>query len=130
MEPDDPPRKHYGLKAREFDRVNPARPEAPDQAAPVATPAAADSGKIDVYEILRQNQAKAQQAGLNEVVPKRITSRRKRDYWLVLGGAEALFGTFAFLGRHNVVVLVFAGSGMLIVGIALTWIMWSLMDDY
>ena len=130
MEPDDPPRKHYGLKARAFDRVNPARPEAPGNAAPAAAPAAADSGKIDVYEILRQNQAKAQQAGLNEVVPKRVVSRRRRDYWLALGGAETLLGTLVVLGRHNVVVVVFGGSGMLLVAIALTWIMWSLMDDY
>ena len=117
-DPPDPPRKHYGLKPREFDHVN-AQGRAP-----------AKSTEHDVYKILEQNQAAEQKAGINEVEIKEVKSRRRRDYWLLMSLGLGFFGTAAWLGRNNPYVLVPAFSGMVLVTLGLTWIMWFIMGDY
>src|SRR5436309_729369 len=109
---EDPPRKFYGLKPKEFDRVN--EPAAPAPVAPEPTPSnpasASPTGRIDVrdltrsaaknmpllsgniaanrpnevHAVLRDNVARADAAGLNELAPKAArVSRRRRDYWLL-----------------------------------------------
>jgi hypothetical protein len=55
----DPPRKIYGLKPREFERVNPARAPAPVPAPgsePPKPPPPAAVGPIDVRDLFRQAQ--------------------------------------------------------------------------
>jgi hypothetical protein len=120
----DPPRKVYGFKPREFERANPARPDAssPDLPAPDPGIAPARDEKIDVQDliragagigpalgnnatvnrandvhaILRQNHAHANATGLNDLkpMPKR-RSRRRRDYWLLLAAGNGfMLGAF------------------------------------
>ena len=141
----DPPRNHYQLKPREFERVNdhpghaapdsdpavrPVRIDVHDhfQAANAATPAArtppANATSNDVHGILRDNLARANAAGLNDVAPVRRHSRRKRDYWLTfaIGNVALIAGLFASP--------IFAGAGLVLFNVGLTWTMWFVMDDY
>jgi hypothetical protein len=116
MEPTDPPRKNYGLKPREFDRLN-APGKAPEK-----------SIGHDVYAMLQQNRAAEQRAEIIEI--KEVKSRRKRDYWLLLVPGTGSLALVAWLGRGNPYVLVFACSGIALLSLGLTWIMWFVMDDY
>ena len=118
MEPVDPPRKNYELKPREFDHLN-APGRAPEK-----------STQHDIHAMLKQNHAAEQKAGINEVEIKEVKSRRKRDYWLLLTLSAGFFATIGWLGRHNPYVLVPAFSGVVLVSVGLTWIMWFIMDDY
>ena len=69
--------------------------------------------------------ARANAAGLNDLAPlPKRKSRRKRDYFLCLVGGNALLGLGFMLNP------VFAGAGIVIFNIGLTWIMWFVMDDY
>ena len=114
----DPPRKTYGLKPKEFERVN-------------AEPGTQESSTDhDVYAILRANRAREQQHNLGAVEIKTVKSRRRRDYWALLGLTNALFAVIGFTGRGNLMVLVSAGAGMILTCVGLTWIMWFVMDDY
>lgn len=148
----DPPRKFYSLKPREFEAVNspPARsaeapspdvPSAPlaplnaQQLAQLATPkgkllspSAAPAAENEVHAILRENLAKANAAGLNDLAPKpRRKSRRKRDYWLTLVAGNLFFVLMTLWRPH---VIIFAGAGVIMLTLGLTWVMWFVMDDY
>jgi hypothetical protein len=78
-----------------------------------------------VHAILRENLARANAAGLNEVTPPAPRkSRRKRDYILALIAGN----TFFIVGlKYNPV---FAGAGLIIFNVGVTWVMWVVMDDY
>ena len=146
MEPDDPPRKNYDFKDREFKRDNaltsglPPAPTAKDLAimsgltAPRPDRSAVGSAKAgdpnDVFTVLQQNRLAAQRDGLNEVVIKNVKSRRQRDFWLVLAVVNVSFISIGLLGRHNVVVLVSAAAGVVICSLGIYWIMWQVMNDY
>jgi uncharacterized membrane protein YcjF (UPF0283 family) len=119
MEPTDPPRKHYGLKARQFEHLN-----APDKAPEKST-------EHDIFAMLEQNRSVERQSGKDEIEikPKR-KSRRKRDYWQVLiGGNLLIFGIVA-IARFNLISLLFGFSGVIILTLSLTWVMWFVLDDY
>jgi hypothetical protein len=140
----DPPRKHYGFKEREFKRDN----VIPPGAAPMPTakelamsagnhhnPAARQGAAKaddpnDVYAVLQQNRLAARKHGLNEVEIKEIKSRRKREFWiLIVGGNLAIIGA-VFLSGINVITVIFGLSGLILFSIALSWIMWQVMDKY
>jgi hypothetical protein len=146
MEPDDPPRKNYGFKEREFKRDNaptsPPPPSAKEHAisaghvAP-ATKKAPPSGGVDrtadpndVFAVLQHNRAKENQFGLNEVQIKKIKSRRKRDFWLMLVGGNLLIIGLVVITGFNVVSVIFGLSGIIILSLSLTWIMWQVMNKY
>ena len=114
----DPPPKKYGLKAKEFTRVN----AEPGTQAP--------SADHDVYAILQANRAREQSHGLGDVEVKVVKSRRRRDYWTLLLLTDALLAVIAWQGRENFFVLVSAGAGIILASIGLTWIMWFVMSDY
>ncbi|WP_438480154.1 hypothetical protein [Oleiharenicola lentus] len=117
----DPPRKYYGLKPREFTRINEVVSAEPTSAPP---------GDNDVHVILRQNQVIARDAGLNEIVIKKVVSRRKRDYWTVLiAGNLCIAGLTAFVGL-NPLTAMFGLAGCVLLSVGLTWIMWVVMDNY
>lgn len=118
MEAGDPPRKNYGLKPRAFERVNTS---AGDQQ---------KSTEHDVPAMLRQNRAIAQQAGLNEVKIKTVRSRRKRDYWTALTAGNLLILGLLAIGQINVVSVIFAFSGIILLSVSLTWVIWVVPDDY
>jgi hypothetical protein len=112
--PDEPtpPRKIYGLKPREFERVNapttpppggdstgssatPSDAAAPPDARTLARIATGNQPLLsanapanrpnDVHALLAGNHASAEAAGLNALAPQsRRRSKRRRDYWLLL----------------------------------------------
>lgn len=156
----DPPRKFYDLREAQFDEVNarsdqhpsidvtdlfkqaarPASIPAPPSA-PRPSPGAAGvsisgipsrpkpPGENDVHDILRTNLARANAAGLNDLEEKvRRPSLRKRDYWLLMVGGNGFFVTAGLL--QGGVVLVFAGAGIILFTVGITWVMWFVMDDY
>lgn len=148
----DPPRKVYGFKERDFKRDNAptaASPPPPSvkelakmatAAAPVASghkalPAHA-TGKAkaddpnDVYAVLKQNRQAAAKHGLNDVEIKKIKSRRKRDFWLIIvGGNLAIIGG-VWLSGINVITVIFGLAGLILFSISVSWIMWQVMDRY
>lgn len=155
----DPPRKLYSLKPREFDAVNEPRPNALPAITPTRDPGivAAHDAPIDVRELARQatgkgpaltgpnsvnrtnevhamlqdNLSRANAAGLNDLAPKpQRLSRRKRDYWLLMIFGNLALVTVAVIGRSNPFILVCSLAGVGLVSVAVTWIMWHVMDDY
>lgn len=119
MEPENPPRKMYAPKPREFERVN---------APPGST--AGKSTAHDIHAMLEQNRALEKKAGLKEVEIRPVHSRRKREYWQLLVAGNVVFALIAWFGRNNAFVAVSAGSGVVIFSLGLTWIMWFVMNDY
>jgi hypothetical protein len=144
MEPDDPPPKAYGFKEREFKRDNvrapgaeplPTAKELAIMAGPIiASPKGATGPKAgdpnDVYAALQHNRAVEKELTGDEIEIRRIKSRRRRDYWLIMLSSEALLGTITVLGRGNPMTFVCGLAGMVLVGVSVTWIMWQVMDRY
>jgi len=145
----DPPPKNYSFKERTFRRDNqpasaaPPVPTAKELAilagAKTALPAkpgqsAASTAKKtdpnDVYAVLERNRTVEQQHGLNEVHIKKVRSRRKRDYWLLLVGGNLTTVAIVALMRFNPISLIYGLAGVIMFTIGLTWIMWFIMDDY
>jgi hypothetical protein len=145
MESPDPPRKNYGFKERDFKRDNahpsalPPMPTAKDLAMmsgpePPATARAKAAPKPgdpnDVFTVLQQNRAVEQRGGRDEIEIRKVKSRRKRDFWLMLvGGNLLIIGMVAITG-FNVVSVIFGLAGIIILSLSLTWIMWQVMDRY
>jgi hypothetical protein len=128
----EPPRKIYGFKPREFERANPTPPAAPvDPAAPAPDPGipAADSGKIDVNELIRAGAGTGRQLGNNTPAPceneihgilrenlqRDIAAgayelgalddskrrRRIRNYWIALVAIDVPLGAFTVWVGHD-----------------------------
>lgn len=143
----DPPRKHYQLKPREFERVNErpgeslpgegtqpidvrdhTRRAAAGSPPPSAPRAAADN---DVHAMLRANLERRRAAGLEELPPPPPRrSRRKRDYWLVLIPVDLFFAAVLVAPGASTGMKMYALGGLVIFTIGLTWVMWFVMDDY
>jgi hypothetical protein len=149
----DPPRKHYKFKAAEFENVNGVRRDhALHEAQPPADPGIVPTEKIridvrdlaraaaipaanastlpapppnEVHAILRENLDRANAAGLNDVdLTPKPASRRTRDYWIALAIGNSLLAVALMISP------IFAGAGLIIFNVGLTWIMWFVMDDY
>ncbi len=119
-ESDDPPRKFYGLKPREFEKLNEPG-KAPEK-----------SVEHDVYAMLQHNREVEKQHGFDEVseIPVKKKSRRKRDYWLVLIGGNLLLLGMVAIARFNPISLIYGFSGIIIFTLSFTWVMWFIVDDY
>lgn len=154
----DPPRKFYGFKPREFERVNAPAPQAQPSASPAKTAGAPSPAgpltvqdllhhanspqhgpgagppapsKNDVQVILRDNLARANAAGMHHVnpLPPR-PSRRRRDYVTLLVFGNTIFGIGMLVGHDNPMVFVYSLSGAALFNVGVTWIIWVLMDRY
>jgi hypothetical protein len=155
----DPPRKTYGLKLREFESVNEPRPNAPPATPPARDPGIipATAGPIDVRELarhatvkgralsstapvnrpneihamLQDNLARADAAGLNELAPQvRRSSRRRRDYWVLMIGVNGLVASSLLIVGVNLVSIFVVLAAIGFFSAAVTWIMWFLLEDY
>jgi hypothetical protein len=145
MEPDDPPRKNYGFKDREFKRDNalagahPPLPTARDlavmagPAAPAASRARAgpkSNDPNDVYEVLQQNRATERKFGGDEIEIREVRSRRRREFWILLVGGNVVIIGGVLLSGINVITVVFGLAGLIIFSLGLSWVMWQVMDNY
>ena len=144
---DDPPRKFYTLKAREFERVN-AKPGQPAKtgvidvrdhlrdAATVARqnpkPAETPAAQNDVQALVQANAAKEHAAGINDTAlhrPRR-PSRRKRDYVITMAVGNGILLLLLGVFGLNMGTLIFGLAGFILFNLSVTWIMWAIMDDY
>ena len=82
----------------------------------------------DVFATLQKNRAAEMNSGGDEIEIKKISSRRKKDYWLMLvGGNVVIVGGSFFVGG---IALVFGLAGVIIYSLGLTWVMWQVMSKY
>lgn len=144
MEPDEPPPKTYGFKDRDFKRDNlrgpgaeplPTAQELAIMAGPViATPKGATSPKADdpndVFTHLQRNRAVEKQHGLDAVEIRKIKSRRKRDFWLLLVGGNLAIAAGVALSGFNLINVIFGLAGLILFSLGVTWVMWQVMDRY
>jgi hypothetical protein len=144
MEPDDPARKTYGFKMRDFKRDNvrgpgveplPTAKELAIMAGPVvATPKGATGPKAgdpnDVFNHLQENREKEKLTGGDTVEIRKIKSRRRRDYWLLLIGGNLALVAGVALNGFNIISAIFGLAGLIIFSLGVTWIMWQVMDRY
>lgn len=144
MEPDDPPPKTYGFKDRAFKRENVRLPDAAPvptvrdhaiMAGPVVRSSKGATGPKsgdpnDVFTHLQGNRAVEKRHGLDEIEIRKIKSRRKRDFWLLLvGGNLAIVAGVAFSG-FNVISVIFGLAGLVLFSLGVSWVMWQVMDKY
>jgi hypothetical protein len=115
---DDPPPVKHTLTTAKFEALN----------EPTAIPTSAPT---DVHQVLRDNLTRENAAGMNAVkpVPPR-RSRRKRDFWLMLVLGNLTIAATVLITRGNTVAVLFGVAGVLCLSVALTWVMWFVMDDY
>lgn len=138
---DDPPRKHYGFKEREFKRDNATGPEgAPPTvqdlaklAGPVVkSPRGATGPKADdpndVYHALLKNRALEKAHGLDEMEIRKIKRRKFRDYMIIMVPTQLVLGTITVLGAGNPVVFVSGLAGMVMTFATITWVMWQIVE--
>jgi hypothetical protein len=98
----------------------------------VNLPAEAGTPPVEVKEMLRENLAREQAAGLNELAPAPLRrSHRHRDYCWLIASTNLFFGLIAlFSWSTSPILFVSALSAMAMVSAGLTWLMWFVMDDY
>jgi hypothetical protein len=158
----DPPRKNYGFKPREFERANPARPPHPsDASVPAPDPGivAADSGKIDVHDLIRAGAGAGPQLGNNAVknrdnevhtilrenLQRDIAAghydlgelddskrrRRIRNYWLALVAFDGPFSLIAYsIGPGAAIPFVCSLAAIAMFTSYLTWHTFFLRTHY
>jgi hypothetical protein len=150
----DPPRKHYQLKPKEFELLNDPpsaftpqghKPDPQIEGQPIDVreiyQQAQTPGPVlqksrvpmanDVHAILAENLARANAAGLNTLKPKpKRRSRRTRDYFLMIVPLNAFFGFAAFGPYANPVTFVYGIGGMALSTVAVTWVMFFIVEDY
>jgi len=115
---DDPPRREYKLKPKEFERVN----------APRGTEAKSDDH--DVFAIRRQVREREQAAGMDHITaapPKK--SKRARDFWVSLIFGWGLLMAIGFMTTGLIGLLAGAALGLLYV-VGIWWIFYHILDDY
>lgn len=156
----DPPRKFYGFKPREFERANPAPPQPPSET-PVPAPGipVADSGKIDLHELIRAGAGNGPQLGTNAVknrdneihgilrdnlkhdlaaghyelgvLDDSKRRRRIRNYWIALVAFDTPVAAFMFwIGHGAAIPFVCAIASMAIFTSWLTWETFFLRTHY
>ena len=144
MEPDDPPPKVYGFKERVFKRDNARASAAPPM--PTAKELATLAGPVvsspkgatgprpgdpnDVFTHLQGNRAVEKRHGLGEIEIRKIRSRRKRDFWLLLVGGNFAIVSGVALSGFNLISVIFGLAGLIIFTLGVSWVMWQVMDKY
>lgn len=141
----DPPRKVYGFKERAFKRDNAPATEA------TAVPSASDLAKLagpppafrqksvseakaddpnDVFAARQVNRSHERSQGLDQIEIRKVKSRKKWDYLIVLVLGNAVIIGVMLVGALNVVSVMFGLSGMIIFNLGVTWAMWQVMGKY
>jgi hypothetical protein len=154
----DPPRKFYGLKPTEFERVNApssasSPPPPPANLSPDPGPAAAadSSCAIDVRELARVASGGGSALGHHATVNRANDVHAILQHNLARANAAGVNKVtppaprksrrqrdyFLSLLVGNVVLVVgtvinpvFGGAGLIIFNVGLAWVMWVVMDDY
>jgi hypothetical protein len=84
----------------------------------------------DVYAVLEENRTRERQLGKDEIAIKKIKSKRRRDYLLLLVLGNLAIVTMVALGGFNPISMIFGLAGIIILSLGATWVMWFVMDRY
>lgn len=85
----------------------------------------------DVHSILRTNQSREAAQGLYDVkAGQRRPSRRLRDYLLLMIGGNGAIALLVVMVGPNILTVMFGLSGMTLLSVSASWIMWVLLRDY
>lgn len=108
--------KKFTLKPKVFERVNvPAREPAP-------TP-------TSVHQVLEQNkQVAAQFEKPLEFRPR--PNQRRKDYLILMFVGNGLIGLGLLLLPKNIMITAFAISAIVVFSLAVTWVVYGVMDRY
>jgi hypothetical protein len=99
--------------------------------APPPGPDRTPSAVHDVHALLRDNLAREQGRPINQpIVPKRKKSRRRRDFLIALIGGNLAIVLMVALVGPNPISLLYGLSGITLLSVGLTWILFFVMDDY
>ena len=104
----------------------------PKEIAPIDPPSfPGDESAISVQEMLHRNQLAADES-LPELIamPGRRSSRRHRDFAVILGVAIVSFGSLALVFRHDLQIVGLATFGIVFATAILGWIVYGVMDHY
>lgn len=81
--------------------------------------------------MLRENLARANAKGANDLGPAPTRkNRRTRDYFIVLIPVNAFFAFFAFGPLANPITFIYGIAGIAFFTVALTWVMFGIMNKY
>lgn len=100
---------------------------------PVLNAGGAPVAANDIHGILRENVARENAAGVNDVpYQRRRLSRRFRDYVIVMLALNGALAARAAVEWHhlNPVGFVACVAGIGLCSAAVTWVMWFVMDKY
>ncbi len=141
----DPPRRKFAFKTPTFPVDNPPAstpsPHGPTDvrehfrhAEAIRVAAAknpAPSRENEVHGILRDNLARADAAGLNDVTPvEKRPNRRLRDYLIVATAFNVPVITLGLIFRQSPVVWVCALAAFVLFNLRLAWILFVVGDKY
>ena len=132
-----PARREFQFKEPEFERVNAAAGPRLDQREQIAA-ARRDPAKAggppppapnDVLEIVRETaRIGAQHEPPVDLTPR--PNRRRLDYWLGMTAVNGILAGFIVLGHGNIIVTLYAGSGMVVFSAGFTWLMYGVLRRY
>ncbi len=82
---------------------------------------------MDVRDILQENLRKTTEKPIDT---ERTSSRRNRDYVIVVIAGNLLLTGLFLLGSRNAVSVIFFISGLTVFNAALAWVMFAVISDY
>jgi len=82
---------------------------------------------IDVRDILQENLRNANEKPIEF---ERTSSRRNRDYVILMIVGNLLLTGLLMLGSRNAVSVIFFVSGLTVFNVALAWVMLAVISDY
>lgn len=115
-EPNESGPPNYTLQPKVFDRVN----------VPASEPSLAPTS---VHQVLDQNNRVAAQFEKPLDLRPRPNQRRKDHIVLMLVG-NGVIGLGLFLLPRNILITAFGVSGMVVFSLAVTWVIYGVMDRY
>ena len=117
MDTPDPPPRQFGLKPKEFEKVNAPVPEEP-------------SAPIRVEDILQQNLAVRETVKPLELDLETKMSRRTRDYLFLLIGGDVLILIGMFFTAKDPTLRVLGFSALALYSLGITGFCFLIMDRY
>jgi hypothetical protein len=121
-----PAPKKYGFKPKEFERVNALHPTG--DAAPPSPP------ENDVFALRQGLREREKAAGFDLLTPpdRPRPNRRRRDYWFVMLTTNGVLIPLAIWGltTKNAALFVYALAGVVLISLAVSWLLWVVLDRY
>jgi hypothetical protein len=107
-------------------------PFRPKEITPIDPPSpAGDESAISVSDMLQENRVAALDSGPELIaMPPRRSSRRHRDFAVLISCALISVGVVTAIFRHDMQVVALALFGIVFLTVILAWVMYGVMDRY